>query len=125
LTPLPQGVNCNAISRPETDEEKAEMANYPYRELIGSLMFISVVLCPNITYSVNKLAQYSLNPGLSYWKLAICILIYLYATHDHELQLGGGALCLHAYSDADFAGDTEDRKSTGGCAIFLGMGAIS
>jgi hypothetical protein len=34
-------------------------------------------------------------------------------------------LCLHAYSDADFAGDTEDRKSTGGYAIFLGLGAVS
>jgi hypothetical protein len=32
---------------------------------------------------------------------------------------------LHAYSDTDFAGDTEDRKSTGGYAIFLDKGAVS
>ena len=124
-TPLPQGVNYGAISRPETDEEKIEMANYPYRELVGSLMFASVVSRPNIAHSVNKLAQYSSNPGLSHWKLAIRILIYLYSTRDYELRLGGDALCLHAYSDADFAGDTEDRKSTGGYAIFLGMGTVS
>jgi hypothetical protein len=60
-TPLPQGVDYSAISRLETDEEKAKMANYPYHELIGSLMFASVVSCPNIAHSVNKLAQYSSN----------------------------------------------------------------
>jgi hypothetical protein len=38
LTLLPQGVNYNAISQPETDEEKAEMANYSYHELIRSLI---------------------------------------------------------------------------------------
>jgi hypothetical protein len=34
-------------------------------------------------------------------------------------------MSLHAYSDADFAGDSEDRKSTGGYIIFLGDGAVS
>ena len=34
-------------------------------------------------------------------------------------------MCLHAYSDADFAGDPDDRCSTGGYAIFLGAGAVS
>jgi hypothetical protein len=31
---------------------------------------------------------------------------------------------LIAYSDADFAGDTEDRKSTGGYTMFVGEGAV-
>jgi len=32
---------------------------------------------------------------------------------------------IHAYSDADFTGDTEDRKSTGGYIVKLGHGTIS
>jgi hypothetical protein len=32
---------------------------------------------------------------------------------------------LQAYSDADFAGDSEDRKSTGGYVVFLGDGVVS
>ena len=34
-------------------------------------------------------------------------------------------MCLHAYSDTNFTGDTEDRCSTGGYAVFLGTGTIS
>jgi hypothetical protein len=57
--------------------------------------------------------------------LAKCILRYLYTTKDWELKLGGEVLVLREYSDADFAGDTEDHKSTGGYVIYLGEGAIA
>ena len=88
-------------------------------------MFAATVSHPDIAYSVNKLVQYSSNPSITHWNLAKRILQYLYTTKDYELCLGGDKLCLHAYSDSDFAGDTEDRKSTGGYAIFLGSGAVS
>jgi hypothetical protein len=74
-------------------------------------MFTSVALHSDITHSVNKLVQYSSNPGLSHWKLAMRILIYLYSTCDYELCLGGDALCLHAYSDADFGALSEIFQS--------------
>ena len=40
-------------------------------------------------------------------------------------MLGGNEPTLYAYTDADFARDTEDRTSTGGYAIFLGNGVVS
>jgi hypothetical protein len=124
-SPIPLGIDFSSISRPETEEEKSEAATLPYHELIGSLMFAAIVSRPDIAYAVNKLSQYSSNPALTHWNLAKRTLQYLYTTRNSELRLGGGDLCLHAYSDADFTGDNEDRKSTGGYTVFLGIGAIS
>jgi hypothetical protein len=42
-SPLPLGIDFSAITRPETDEEKGELSELPYRELIGSLMFAAIV----------------------------------------------------------------------------------
>jgi hypothetical protein len=88
-------------------------------------MFTATVSRPDIAFAVNKLAQYSSNPGQGHWNLAKRVLQYLNTTRNSKLRLGGEQLCLHTYSDADFAGDTEDRKSMGGYVVFLGEGAIS
>ena len=53
------------------------------------------------------------------------MLQYLYSLKDQVLHLGGKNLCLHAYSNADFAGNSDDRCSTGGYAIFIGARAVS
>jgi hypothetical protein len=88
-------------------------------------MFAAVVSRPDIAYSIGKLAQYSSNPGQAHWNLEKRVLVYLYMTRDRELCLRGEHLCLHAYSDVDFAGDSEDQKSVGGYAVFLREGAVS
>jgi Reverse transcriptase (RNA-dependent DNA polymerase) len=122
-TPIPLGIDLTSI--PNGDHDKEEMKKIPYRELIGSLMFAATVSRPDIAHAVNKLAQYTSNPNRIHWTLAKRILQFLYHTRDWSLKLGGKSPSLYAYSDADFAGDTGDRKSTGGHAIFLGNGAIS
>ena len=124
-SPIPLGINFSAINPPSTKEEKKDTENLPYRELIGSLMFAATVSRPDIAYSVNKLTQHSSNLSPAHWNLTKRVLQYLYSTKDQVLHLGGENLCLHAYSDTDFAGDSNDRRSTGGYAIFLGAGAIS
>jgi hypothetical protein len=122
---LPLGIDFSAISCPKTDEEKAEALKIPYKELIGSLMFTAIVSHPDISYSVGKLVQYSLNPRHSNWNLVKQILQYLYTIKDWELHLGSKHMKLQAYSDTDFAGDLEDRKSTGSYVVFLGDRVVS
>jgi hypothetical protein len=124
-SPLPLGVNFGTIQRPETEVEKAKAAKLPYKELIGSLMFAAVVSCSDVAYSVGKLPQYSSNPGQGYWNLVKYVLQYLNTTRDWELCLGGEHTYLHTYCNANFAGDSEDRKSIGSYAVFLGVGAMS
>ena len=41
-----------------TTHDKAELAKFPYRLLIGCLLYLSVALRPDITYAVQQLSQF-------------------------------------------------------------------
>ena len=88
-------------------------------------MFAATNLCPDTAYLVNKLTQYCSNPSPAHCNSAKCVLQYLNSIKDQVLCLGGKNLCLYAYSDVDFAGDSDDRCSTSRYRIFLGAKAVS
>ena len=67
-TPIPLGIDFPALK--DNDEENKESENFPYCKLIGSLMYTAMVSRPDIAYSVNKLARYSLKPSQAHWNLA-------------------------------------------------------
>lgn len=46
-------------------------------------------------------------------------------TLNHGLHLTSGSLSLTAFTDADWAGDPMDRRSTSGFVVFLGSNPIS
>ena len=50
---------------------------------------------------------------------------YLKSTPTHGLFYQPGSLRLEAYSDADYAANPDDRRSTGGYCIYLGYNPIS
>ena len=66
------------------------------------------------------------SPYYSHWTAVKHILCYLKNTIHHGLLLRrSSSLSLHAYSNADWAGYPNDRKSTEGFCIFLGPNLIS
>jgi hypothetical protein len=46
-SPLPLGIDFRAIAKLETDSERSKAAKLPYKEIIGSLMFATIVSYPN------------------------------------------------------------------------------
>jgi hypothetical protein len=88
----------------------------PYSSLVGALMFLSVCTRPDITFVVHKLAQYMSNPSQQHWDTAILVLRYLKGTKDMGIQLGkfGNPREIVAYSDSDWGGDLDDRRSVSG-----------
>jgi hypothetical protein len=61
-----------------------------------------------------------------HWGLVKRLLRYLRGTIDHGLVLhGGSSTDIATYSDGDWAGCPDTRRSTSGYCIFLGSSLIS
>ncbi|OMO95913.1 hypothetical protein CCACVL1_05180 [Corchorus capsularis] len=101
-----------------------------YRSIIGALQYLSLTR-PDISFSVNKLAQFMHQPTEVHWQTLKCILRYLKGTLDTGLLLSNSDsnskhfMDLRAYADADWAGDTSDRKSTSAFLVYLNGNLIS
>ena len=97
-----------------------------YQSAIGSLMYLSVSSRPDITYAVGNSARFSSKPTKEHWTALKRVLHYLKGTMKHGIlysQKGSGE-CV-GYSDADWAGDINDRKSTSGYVFQISGGAIT
>ncbi|OMO62750.1 hypothetical protein CCACVL1_22657 [Corchorus capsularis] len=101
-----------------------------YRSIIGALQYLSLTR-PDISFSVNKLAQFMHQPTEVYWQTLKRILRYLKGTLDTGLLLSNSDsnskhfMDLKSYADADWAGDTSDRKSTQHFLVYLNGNLIS
>lgn len=107
------------------DGERLDCATYGYSQLIGSLMYLSVCTRPDIAQAVGALARYMAQPTTAHWQSAKGVLRYLSGTANYGIIFGETKAGLDAYTDADFAGDIDTRRSTTGYVFILNGGAIS
>ncbi|KAJ7527473.1 hypothetical protein O6H91_16G056300 [Diphasiastrum complanatum] len=115
-TPLEQGIKLNSEMSTKSEEEQSEMQRYPYRSLIGSLMYTMVCTRPDISTATEKLNQFLANPGLEHWQAAKRVL-YLTGTLKHGLYYHGPCNGINGYVDSD--GDIVDKKSTCGYVLLM------
>lgn len=130
ITPLSSGIKLSRDDCPTTDEEKLEMSSHPYHSLIGTLMYAMLGTRPDIAYAVGALSKYCSNPGKTHWQQALHILRYLAGTREYGLKFDGklshdmSSLIL-GYTDSDWAGDLDTRRSTGGYVFKMSGAAVS
>lgn len=102
-----------------------EVVHVPYKEAVGSLLFLTTVSRPDIAFAVNAVSQHAESPKKVHWNAVKRILKYVKGTADQGITFGkNNSMKLIAYSDADFAGDKTTRKSTTGFVIQLGEAPI-
>ena len=53
---------------PTSPEEKGEMSKIPYREAVGTLLWLSLGTRPDICYAVSQVAKYNDCYGAEHWK---------------------------------------------------------
>ena len=96
-----------------------------YRRLVGRLVCLTVTR-PDISYAVHQVSQYLSAPQSTHYVAILRILRYLKGTLFHGLFYSTQSpLVLYAFSDADWAGDPTDRRSTTGYCFLLGSSLIS
>jgi hypothetical protein len=107
--------------------EQLDQRIYPYSALVGSLLYLAVTVRPDISYTVGVLSKYMSNPTVGHWHVAKGVLRYLAATPRVGITYGGSSrgIGLQGWCDADFAGDSDTRRSTTGYVFTIAGGAVS
>ncbi|KAJ9520269.1 hypothetical protein QJQ45_030268 [Haematococcus lacustris] len=97
---------------------------HSFAEVIGSLQHLAVVSRPDIAHAVGVLAKFMSAPTKEHWRVLRGVLRYVADTAAMGLMYGASA-GLVGFCDADFAGDTDTRRSTTGHVFMLHGGAVS
>ncbi|XP_058775150.1 secreted RxLR effector protein 161-like [Vicia villosa] len=96
-----------------------------YRSMIGSLLYLTASI-PDVTFAVGVCARYQAEPKEIHLNLVKRILNYVNGTsHYRILYTNGSNPVLTGYCGVDWAGSTDDRKSTSRECFFLGSNLIS
>ncbi|KAK0594705.1 hypothetical protein LWI29_036665 [Acer saccharum] len=96
-----------------------------YRGMIGSLLYLTASR-PNISFSVGVCARYQADPKESHLSSVKRIIRYVNGTSNYGIWYSFDTnASLVGFSDADWAGNCDDRKSTSGSCFFLGNNLVS
>ncbi|KAG6619865.1 Integrase catalytic core protein [Phytophthora cinnamomi] len=98
----------------------------PFREAVGALMQLMTSTRPDIALAVGYVSRIMENLQVEHWIAVKRIFRYLQGTKSHGIRFSPGKdIDFQGYSDADWAGDLSDRKSTSGYLFQVAGGPIS
>ncbi|KAK1668266.1 hypothetical protein QYE76_056425 [Lolium multiflorum] len=125
-------LNCHPISTPVDTTSKISITTGKpfenpslYRSLAGALQYLTLTR-PDLAYAVQQVCLFMHAPTDAHFQLIKRILRYIRGTSHFGLQLHRASTHdLVAYSDADWAGCPDTRKSTSGFGVFLGSNLVS
>jgi hypothetical protein len=118
---------ANELRRADPEAPEEDIGQSRYRELVGCLMYVMICSRPDIAHALSVLSRF-LDPtrhGQVHWKAALRVLGYLKATQEVKLTLGGDITNLTGHSDASWADDLTERRSSQGYCFDLGGGVVS
>lgn len=96
-----------------------------YKQKVEALQYATITR-PKIAFSVNQVCQHMHSPLDTHWKAVKRILRYLQGTLQHGLVLEkSNSLALTGFCDANMGNNVDDRKSTSGSCVFLGLNMVS
>jgi hypothetical protein len=96
-----------------------------YQSIVGALQYLTLTR-PDLQYAVQQVCHFMHAPREPHLALVKRILRYVKGTLSSGLHIGTGLVqSLTAYSDADWAGCPDSRRSTSSFCVFLGDNLIS
>jgi hypothetical protein len=109
------------------DEEVNDAVRALYQRKIGSLLFVAISTRPDIAFAVARLARFTQRPGKHHHDAADRVIGYLQRTRHLCVRYGheSTATSLVCASDASFADNKIDRKSSQGYILKLFGGPVT
>ena len=111
----------------EEFDEDEKVENWPFRELVGSSMWLSISTRPDIANAVRAVARYCTARRAIHWKAALSILRYINGTSEYGIIFQRGTLSgisLEVFADADYASKATDRRSVSGGLLICGGASV-
>jgi hypothetical protein len=113
--------------RPSTPEDHLLAKDFPFAQVVGSLLRLANTSRPDIAHAASLLSRALSNWNLEHWQAAKGCLRYLRGTSALALtyDASGDDSILEAYCDADWAGCKDTYRSTTGYIVKTYGGTVS
>lgn len=95
-----------------------------YQQLVGSLFYLTHTR-PDIAFAVGLVSRFSQDPHESHWRDEKRILRYIKGTVRFGVQYTAGTSKLVGFTDSDWVGSVDNRKSTSGFVYHFGSAPIA
>ena len=144
-SPMESSIPLTTLMCPTDQSDIDTMKSIPYREAIGSLLWLVAGTRPDIAFAVQSCARFCANPGMKHWKAVLRILRYLhrtinfglvyrssmYTTTDSKIYNSCNTITftnsddtnlqtsVTGYSDSDWGRDPDTRRSISGYLMFM------
>ncbi|RVW18941.1 Retrovirus-related Pol polyprotein from transposon RE1 [Vitis vinifera] len=119
-TPIEEGLKlCIEPNQVSTDKGR-------YQRLVGRLMYLTHTR-PDLAYALSVVSQYMHNPGEQHMNAVMRILRYLKNAPGKGILFAKNVdhQSIEVYTDADWAGAVDDRRSTSGYFTFVGGNLVT
>jgi len=130
--PMLSETNLSSADSPTTQEDKDLMLKFPYRQAIGSLLWLAGGTRPDLSYAVAQVARFSCNPGMIHWKAIVKIFRYLQGTINLGIKYSTSTIAdvsthitITGYADSDHGRCIDTRRSITGYMFLMANGPIS
>ncbi|XP_039138720.1 uncharacterized mitochondrial protein AtMg00810-like [Dioscorea cayenensis subsp. rotundata] len=125
-------LHCNPVGGPINLNEKLQMKDgsgdvdcTKYRRIVGSLLYLTHTR-PDLMHAVSVVARFMQSPTKHQYGAVKRILRYVSGTTGYGLHYAkNDQFKLVGYSDSDWGGSPEDRRSTTRWVFSLGSGAVA
>ena len=127
--PMGQHYKLSVQQSPKNTAEEQEMQSIPYANIIGSVMYAMISTRPDIAQAVSVTSRFMMNHGREHWSALKWLLKYLKGAADVGILFRGSEGYegdpLKGFSDSDFAGNVDNRRSQSGYIFTLYGSVIS
>lgn len=127
--------DCKAVDTPmvngsrlvKEEDNKASIGEITaYSQVVGTLMYLMVETRPDVAYAVSVVSRFMTNPNSEHMTAVKRIFRYLQGTADLSITYGAAeAPEIVGFTDSDYGGCTDTRRSAGGYLFMLNGGPVS